>query len=445
MDEQAPASTQSSGQRSPSGPAPDAPLPHAPFPGLSGFPSAPRGPRRSATLDGPGARVAADRFGLDMGSASPAVRAVMAEACARVPEEWEIEGPGISLSLGDAADLDPELLAAMLGPDGLGGQALGPQFGQGAAADALRPGPILAALTEQAVSDAATLTDDQLTGALQAARRLKSRDAWQETMLVAEFGRRRAARLQEAKARGVPPGRRPGEFPGDELAAELLITANQAAGRIEADLELTARLPNTLAGMAAGVISADRADTIAAATVFLSDEDAARADEILAAAAPGLRVDQLGRKAAALEMKLDPEAARIRREHAKNTRQRVEVRRELSGNASLSGRELNTADALAAKAYIDAVAVKIRNYGHADGTLSSIRALVMTELLQGRDPLNLLRPRPARGPRPADDDPADPVGVGHPDDDASPDDGRPTVSASGFPGRGNSQAPAGPD
>ena len=98
-----------------------------------------------------------------------------AEACARVPEEWEIEGPGISLSLGDAADLDPELLAAMLGPDGLGGQALGPQFGQDAAADALRPGPILAALTEQAVADVATLTDDQLTGAMHAVRRLETR------------------------------------------------------------------------------------------------------------------------------------------------------------------------------------------------------------------------------------------------------------------------------
>ena len=94
-----------------------------------------------------------------------------------MPEEWEIEGPGISLSLGDAADLDPDLLEAMLGPDGLGGQALGPQFGQDTAADALRPGPILAALTEQAVAGAATLTDDQLTGALQAARRLEARGA----------------------------------------------------------------------------------------------------------------------------------------------------------------------------------------------------------------------------------------------------------------------------
>src|SRR6202044_1512941 len=167
----------------------------------SGFATAPRGPRR-AGVSGPGARSAAERFGLDWGSAAPAVLAVAAEASARVPEEWEVEGPGISLSLGDAADLDPALLAAMLGPDGLGGEALGPQFGQGAAADALRPGPVLAALTEQAVAGAAFLTDDQLTGSMHAAGREKARAAWKETTLVAEYARRRAAQLAEAKAGG---------------------------------------------------------------------------------------------------------------------------------------------------------------------------------------------------------------------------------------------------
>jgi hypothetical protein len=333
------------------------------------------------------------------------VLAVAAEACARVPEEWEIEGPGICLSLGDAADLDPGLLAAMLGPDGLGGQALGPQFGQDAAADALRPGPVLAALTEQAVAGAARLTDDELTGALQAAWRLENRARWQQTMLVAEFARRRAAQLADARARGVPKGQRPGEFLDDELASELLITRNQADARIEADRQLTTRLPRTLAGMAAGVIGGGRAEVVAAYTVALSDADAAEADEILATAAPGLRVDQLARKAAALEMKLDPEAARIRKEHARSTRQRVEVRRELSGNASLSGRELDPVQALASKAYIDAVAVKLRNVGGLDGSLSSIRALVLTELTQGRDPLDLIHPNRARRSRPAADGP----------------------------------------
>jgi hypothetical protein len=451
VDEQAPASAQSLGQNAPSGPSPDDSTStttslHRP----SGFASAPRGPHR-AGVNGAGARAAAERFGLDWAAAAPAVLAVAAEACARVPEEWEIEGPGVCLSLGDAADLDPDLLAAMLGPDGLGGEALGPQFGQDRAADALRPGPVLAALTEQAVAGAGSLTDDELTGAMRAARRQKARSAWEETTLVAEYARRRAAQLAAAKAAGVPKGRRPGEFPDDELAAELLITRNQAAGRIEADLELTGRLPRTYAGMADGTISADRADTIAAATVFLSDADAARADEILAAAAPGLRVDQLGRKAAALEMKLDPEAVRTRKEHAKSTRQRVEVRRELSGNASLSGRELDTAQALACQAYIEAVAVKLRNYGGLDGSLSSIRARVFVELTQGRDPLDLLKPkRPTASactgePGNGSDDhgsssaPADPNDADYPCCPDDPDDPGP-----GDPGPDDPDRPDGP-
>jgi hypothetical protein len=228
----------------------------------------------------------------------------------RIPEEWELDGSAVSLSLGDACDLDPALLAAILGPDGLGGQALSPVFEENRAADVLRPGPVLAALTEQAVSDLAALSDDQLTGALQAARRLENRAAYLQTLSVAEFGRRREAQFADAKARRVPPGRRPGEFAAEELSSELVVTANYAGARIERDAALTARLPRTLAGLAAGRISADRADVVAGWTMSLSDADAAYADEILSAAAPGLRYDQLARKAAALEMKLNPEGSR---------------------------------------------------------------------------------------------------------------------------------------
>ena len=66
-------------------------------------------------------------------------------------------------------------------------------------------------------------------------------------------------------------------------------------------------------------------------------------------------------------MKLNPEGVKARKEHAKQTRQRVEVRREDSGNASIAGRELDTATALASKAYIDAVAVRVRNSGLIEG------------------------------------------------------------------------------
>ena len=84
---------------------------------------------------------------------------------ARVPEPWEIEGPAASISLGDAADVDLAEIAAMTGPDGLGGD----RFAQGNTADVMRPGPVLAALTEQAAGELGRLSDNQLLGAVSAA------------------------------------------------------------------------------------------------------------------------------------------------------------------------------------------------------------------------------------------------------------------------------------
>ncbi len=60
--------------------------------------------------------------------------------------------------------------------------------------------------------------------------------------------------------------------------------------------------------MSAGLIDADQAAIIAAYASCLSPEDAAKADEILAPEAPEVRADTLARRAAALEMKLDPES-----------------------------------------------------------------------------------------------------------------------------------------
>src|SRR5579864_3073002 len=97
----------------------------------------------------------------------------------QVPPEWAVDGPAASISLGDACDVDLELLTAMCGPDGLGGQAVSAAFGQDKAADVLCPGPVLAALTAQTAADPAALTDDELVGALQAARRLANHADYQ--------------------------------------------------------------------------------------------------------------------------------------------------------------------------------------------------------------------------------------------------------------------------
>src|ERR1700734_2956614 len=349
------------------------------------------------------------------------------------PEPWEIDGSAVSLSLGDATDIDPAILAAVCGSDGLGGDALGPQFGQDAAADVLRPNPVLAALTEQACDDLSRLTDNQLIGALRAARRLENRTHYLQTRTIAEFARRRAEEFETAKARGVRVRCRAGEFPGVELASELLISGPEAGRWIDSATDLTTRLPRTLQGMSAGLIDAERGAIIAAYTGSLSAEDAAMADEVLAATAPEVRAETLARRAAALEMKLDPEAAKTRKEKTKRVAQRVQVQLERSGNASVAGRELDVADAMASKANIHAIALRLRRAG-LTGSLDHLRAGVFNDLLQSRSPFDRLAPVPAADPAhdaPDDDnvrahDPApgdDPVPEAErtPTDDAVPE------------------------
>ena len=73
-------------------------------------------PRMADDTHDRGQGAVGESFGLDVDGASPAGRAGFEQAAERVPEEWEIEGPAVSISLGDAADVDPVLLAAMTGP-----------------------------------------------------------------------------------------------------------------------------------------------------------------------------------------------------------------------------------------------------------------------------------------------------------------------------------------
>ena len=235
------------------------------------------------------------------------------------------QGPAAARVGGEDLDLDPDLLEMMCDPEVLDGQALSGAFGRDGYADALRPGPVLAALTARAAASAGSLTDDELVGVLRAARRLAGLAAYQQTVAIAEFARRRQAEFESAVAAGVPAGCRDGEFPGEELAMELADTRACTGARIDAAVELTGRLPRTLAGMKAGVIDLERAMTIASRTQVMTDTDASFADEVLAAAAPDLRPDQLARKAAALELKLAPEAVAARKDLARRLGQRVEA------------------------------------------------------------------------------------------------------------------------
>jgi hypothetical protein len=183
-------------------------------------------------------------------------------------------------------------------------------------------------------------------------------------------------------------------------------------------------------------------------TRFLSDADAAEADTILADAAPRIRQDSLAAKAAALEIKLDPEAARARKEHARKEGRRVEARRELSGNMSFGGRELAVEDALAVNAAVEAAAAALRRAG-LDGTLRDLRVTCFLDRLLGRNPLDRLpAPAPASGgPAPGASGPGTP-GTPAPSDSAAPSGsaaspGDPDSDLAPFPALVNLLVPAG--
>jgi hypothetical protein len=209
--------------------------------------------------------------------------------------EWTSYTAWLDGEIAAGRDREPEIWE----PEEVFDPAAGLRFGQRDEADVLPPGTLLAALTEAALCRLPAMSDDELTGVLLAARRQQVREQYKQVLVTAEFARRREAAFEEAKDRGVPVGCRPGGFPGEELAVELAVTRAEAAHRISDALDLTARLPATLAGMAAGLIDEARAGYIAYYTRSMTPADAARAEQILAAAAPDLRAEQLARKAAA--------------------------------------------------------------------------------------------------------------------------------------------------
>jgi hypothetical protein len=324
----------------------------------------------------------------------------------RIEVPSEEQPPGVTVSLGEAGDAGLDELAAMT-------QALsGTGFAQDQAADVMPPGPVLGALTAQAVEDLASLDDDELLGVVSAARRQQTRAEYEELAAVAEFTRRREQAYEASRARGDKPRQREGEFAAEELGFEMNCSHYAAGKRMELADDLSRRLPATFAGMANGTINGHKAKIIAEFTRYLSGEQAAQADAILAEAAPGLAPAELRKKAARLEYKLDPDGVRQRQEEAARKHRRVEARQEESGNAALAGRELAVADALAARNSVWAEAAALCNAG-LGVSLREARTMVYLDRLQNLDPWDRLNP------------PYDPPGGGEPEDDgalADPDD-----------------------
>jgi hypothetical protein len=181
------------------------------------------------------------------------------------------------------------------------------------------------------------------------------------------------------------------EFAAKELAWALGESRGAAEGLMAVADQLAARLPGTMAALRDGRISLAKATIIAAATELLDAEEAAAAEGMVLGRAgrltpPGLRA-AIGRAV----MEVAPEKARKRREEAAAKLTRVERWAEDTGNAGLAGRELPSAQVLAADQRITAWARELRAAG-LDGDMDVLRSRAFLDLLLGMDSRLTARP-----------------------------------------------------
>src|SRR5450756_928199 len=128
-----------------------------------------------------------------------------------------------------------------------------------------------------------------------------------------------------------------------ELALALATSAQSADKTMWTACELASRLPGTGKLLADGTLTLPKARLIAETFQGLSDEDAARAEEQLLPQLTGLTgktFGQVERLAAGIAAAMDPDLAERQRKAAERERSRVQMFRERSGTAALSGRDL---------------------------------------------------------------------------------------------------------
>ena len=297
-------------------------------------------------------------------------------------------------------------------------------FNQGGASDTMAPGALLATVVDTVTGEdgagLAGCSDDQLLGIISAARRLESRAAWTLMAAIAEFARRAGTGVE-------------GEFAADELAFELHMSQQSAAGQAEFATGIARRLPATFAALGAGQIHPVHLRIIEDETRYLTDADAAKADAILAGTAPAMTFGELRYAARKLVLKLDPDTARKRKEAAKREAH-VRRFREDSGNAGMVARELPSDEVLASWQHVEQRALDLRAAG-VPGTLQDLRVRAYLDLLQERDS-RAAPAGPAASGGAAQDQP--------PPDQPPPDAGPPGPPGTGPDGPGGTGGPGGP-
>ncbi len=302
----------------------------------------------------------------------------------------------------------------------------------GRIAEALPPGPGLAAWLAQASPDESG--DRDLPAIAAACRRLASWAQARELAAVAEITARSAVRNSRV---GVDGDGQPAQVlpeAGAEVALELAMTQQAAMAWASLGVRLRWQLPGTGAALADGAIDLTRVKIIAEATAGLSDEAARQVEQQVLAAAGQQTYGQLRASVLRAVITADPEGAERRRQEAEH-HARLSLHPDPDGTATLAGTSLPGVHAAAAMARISAMARALKSSG-APGGIDLLRASIFLGLLLGTAPLI----PPAEGAPP--DQP--PPGDEPPDDNVPPGGSKPCGPEHGKPDRGSPQ-PGNPD
>jgi hypothetical protein len=258
-------------------------------------------------------------------------------------------------------------------------------FAAGGPLDVMLPGGDLAWHAAQARrAGLATLSDNALCGLMHGARKLNSWAAELELCAAAELDTRRAA-----------PDGTPGEHVAAEVGAELTLTARSADLLLGLSRDL-ARLGQTRALLAAGILDRDRAKVIAGWLSVLDDEGAAACENMIAPEAWRMTTGELAGACERAVKAYDPQAAIRRRKKAQKDA-RVECWAEPAGTAAIAGRDLPPSGVISADQRLDADARWLARHGVAGGH-DQLRAAALLARLTGQPLAALLPQTPSTTP-----------------------------------------------
>jgi hypothetical protein len=294
-----------------------------------------------------------------------------------------------------------------------------------------------------ASGDPALMTDGDLLTSLASWHAVASRAVARELRATEELLRRRRPRVWDRRADRAETRREeldgradeegpdrvmPAVVPSREAAAEIALALTATEYSAQAQVELTAdlsrRLPGAFAELDAGRADLHRLRVLAEGTQFLTDEDAARVDALLAPRLGGWTTGDLKEKVRRAVIAIDPAAADRRAAHAAR-KARFSVYANADQTATAAVERMPAQLAAAAKARVNAIARAAKAAGMTD-PLPLLEAKIATGLLL--DTLPDIPPPRDGGSSDGPPGPADP-GPAAPGDDGWPTGWLPTPPA----------------